>query len=157
LSHNFVRQIYEDRTGNLWLFTGAGGLDRLNRKTPAGAAGKFTHYRHDPNNPNSLSHNTITAFHESLTEPGVLWIGTPAGLNRFDTKTEGFTHYRHQTDNANSLSYDGILSIYEAPAEPGILWIGTGTIGGLMKGGGLNRFDTKSGAFTHYRHVTSDS
>ncbi|MGH7451859.1 MAG: ligand-binding sensor domain-containing protein, partial [bacterium] len=161
LSNDLVTGIYEDRTGNLWVATGAGGADRLDRKTPTGAAGKFAHYRHDPNNPNSLSHNTITAFHESLTEPGVLWIGTPAGLNRFDTKTPtgvagNFTQYRHEPDNANSLSHDGISSIYESPVEPGILWIGTGAIDGTMKGGGLNRFDTKSGAFTHYRHNPSD-
>lgn len=147
LSHNFVVQIYEDRTGNLWVFTGAGGLDRLDRTT-----GKFAHYRHDPNNPNSLSHNRITAFHESLTEPGVLWLGTPAGLNRFDTKAGGFTHYRHEPDHTNSLSFDGVLSIYETATAPGILWIGTGPTDGALRGGGLNRFDTKSSVFTHYRH-----
>lgn len=147
LSDNFVAQIYEDRAGNLWVLTGAGGLDRLDRKT-----GKFAHYRHDPNNPNSLSHNQITAFHESAIEPGVLWIGTPASLNRFDTKAGRFTRYRHEPDDANSLSFDGVLSIYEAPTEPGILWIGTGPTDGELKGGGLNRFDTKSGRFTHYRH-----
>jgi serine phosphatase RsbU (regulator of sigma subunit)/ligand-binding sensor domain-containing protein len=147
LGDNGVGRIYEDRAGNLWVLTGAGGLDQLDRKS-----GKFTHYRHDPNNPNSLSHNRITAFHESATEPGVLWIGTPAGLNCFDTKAGRFTRYRHEPDNANSLSYDGILSIYEAATEPGILWIGTGPVDGELKGGGLNRFDTKSGSFTHYRH-----
>jgi serine phosphatase RsbU (regulator of sigma subunit)/ligand-binding sensor domain-containing protein len=147
LSHDFVAQIYEDRAGNLWALTGAGGLDRLDRKT-----GKFTHYRHDPNNANSLSHNRITAFHESATAPGVLWIGTPAGLNRFDTRAERFTRYRREPGNANSLSFDEILSIYEAPSEPGILWIGTGPTGNVMKGGGLNRYDTKNNTFTHYRH-----
>ncbi len=147
LSNNFVGQIYEDRVGNLWVFTGAGGLDRLDRKT-----GKFTHFRHNPQQHNSLSHDRITAFHESLTEPGVLWIGTPTGLDRFDTKTERFTRFRHEPGNAKSLSYDEILSIYEAPSEPAILWIGTGQAGNVMKGGGLNRFDTKSGTFTHYRH-----
>lgn len=151
LGNDFVSGIYEDRTGNLWVSTGAGGADRLDCKT-----GKFTRYRHDPDNPNSLSHNTITAFRESLMEPGVLWIGTPAGLNRFDAKTGRFTRYRHEPGNANSLSYDGILSICEAPGEPGILWIGTGTNDGVMKGGGLNRFDTKSGAFAHYRHNPGD-
>ena len=151
LSNNFVGQIYEDRAGNLWVLSGAGGLDRLDRKTST-----FAHYRHDPSNPNSLSHNAIIALHESLTEPGVLWIGTSAGLDRFDAKTERFIRYRHERDNANSLSHNGILSIYEAANEPGILWIGTGTINGALKGGGLNRFDTKSGTFTHYRHDPSD-
>ncbi|MCI0699058.1 SpoIIE family protein phosphatase [candidate division KSB1 bacterium] len=147
LSHDFVAQIFEDRARNLWVLTGTGGLDRLDRKT-----GKFTHYRHDPNNANSLSHNRITAFHESATEPGVLWIGTPAGLNRFDAKTGRFTRFRHEPDDTNSLSFDGVLSIYEAATEPGILWIGTGPTDGEPKGGGLNRLDMKSGAFTHYRH-----
>jgi ligand-binding sensor domain-containing protein/serine phosphatase RsbU (regulator of sigma subunit) len=147
LSNNFVRQIYEDRAENLWVLTAAGGLDRLDRKT-----GKFAHYRHEPNNPTSLSHNAIIALHESLAEPGVLWIGTSAGLDRFDAKTGRFTRYRHERDNASSLSHEGILSIHEAANEPGILWIGTGTINRALKGGGLNRFDTKSGTFTHHRH-----
>jgi serine phosphatase RsbU (regulator of sigma subunit)/ligand-binding sensor domain-containing protein len=151
LSHNFVANLYEDRTGNLWVFTGAGGLDRLDRETV-----KFKHYRHNPNDHNSLSHNTITAFHESLEEPGVLWLGTPDGLNRFETKADRFTRYQHDPDKANSLSYDGILSIYEGPTEPGIFWIGTGTVGRSMQGGGLNRFDTSSGTFRHYRHDPND-
>jgi serine phosphatase RsbU (regulator of sigma subunit)/ligand-binding sensor domain-containing protein len=151
LSDSFVRRIYEDRAGNLWVFAGAGGLDRLDRQT-----GKFVHYRHDRNNSNSLSHDAITAFHESALEPGVLWIGTPAGLNRFDGRTGAFVRYLHAPDDANSLSHDGVLSIYEAPAEPGILWIGTGSVGAELRGGGLNRFDTKSGRFTCYRHRPND-
>ncbi len=150
LSNDFVGRIYEDRTGNLWVFT-AGGLDRLDRKT-----GKFTHYRHDSGNPYSLSHDKITAFHESVLDPGVLWIGTLAGLNRLEAKTGRCFQYRHEKDNANSLSHDGISSLYESPAQPGILWIGTGTLEASLQGGGLNRLDTKSGRFTCYRHNPGD-
>src|SRR5262245_11775143 len=152
ISNNFIERIYEDRAANLWVFTNGGGHDRLDRST-----GKFAHYRHEPGAPNALSHNMITAFHESSQSPGVLWIGTPAGLNRFEASTGTFLHYRHEPDNANSLSHDGVLSIYEAPNEPGVLWIGTGTIDAAVQGGGLNRFDTRSGRFTCYRHAAGDA
>jgi serine phosphatase RsbU (regulator of sigma subunit)/ligand-binding sensor domain-containing protein len=148
LSNNFIQRIYEDKTGQLWVLTGddyGAWLDRFDRKT-----GTFTHYRHHPMSPKSLSHSTVTAFFEDRS--GTLWIGTPAGLNKFDRKAESFIHYRHDPNNANSLSYDFILSIFESSKEPGVLWIGTGDPQTLTKGGGLNRFDTVTGKFAHFKH-----
>jgi ligand-binding sensor domain-containing protein len=44
-----VTAILRDNNGNLWIGT-HGGLDRFDEKTNS-----FIHYRHDPDNPNSLS------------------------------------------------------------------------------------------------------
>ena len=79
ISNNQLRVIYEDRQGALWVGTGspypndgggpdAGGLNKLNKET-----GKFTRYLHDPNNPNSLYNNKVSAIFEDNT--GTLWIG----------------------------------------------------------------------------------
>ena len=52
-----------------------------------GASG-FIHYRHDPRNEATLSHNTILSLHEDRR--GNLWIGTNAGLNVLETPRDAF-------------------------------------------------------------------
>ena len=60
-------------------------------------------YKHDPNNPNSLSGDgPVQAIYED--QAGRLWIGTRDGLNRFDPTTETFTRYVHDPDDPGSLS-----------------------------------------------------
>jgi ligand-binding sensor domain-containing protein len=54
---------------------------------------KFTVYKHNLEDPNSLSHNAVVALYEDRS--GMLWISTVGGgLNRFDRETEQFTHYQ---------------------------------------------------------------
>ena len=63
-------------SGNLWIGT-FNGLDKLDERT-----GKFTHYRNDPNDPNSLPSNWVWPIYEDSR--GNLWIGTvKGGLCRF--------------------------------------------------------------------------
>jgi signal transduction histidine kinase len=47
-AHDDLRQVVEDRSGNLWIATAA-GLDRFDRTT-----GRFVHYMHDPQDRGSL-------------------------------------------------------------------------------------------------------
>ena len=104
--------------------------------------GTFTNYRHDPDNPNSLSNDRIMSIYEDSDQVGeVLWIGTFGGLNRFDRAKGIFTHYKHDPDDPNSLSHNNINVIYED--RLGVLWIGT-------RVGGLNKFDREKSIFTHY-------
>jgi ligand-binding sensor domain-containing protein len=87
-------------------------------------------YRHDPENPDSLSDSDIQDIHEDSA--GVLWVGTfNGGLNRLDRATGRFTHYFHDPDDPESLSHNTVRSIYED--QSGGFWIGTD--------GGLNRLD----------------
>jgi len=80
LSGNKVYSIYEDQSAVLWIGT-LGGLNKLvpsdNERSPS----TFIHYKHDPNNPNSLSANNVKSIYEDRS--GVLWIGTLEGLNKF--------------------------------------------------------------------------
>ncbi|EDN70257.1 two-component system sensor histidine kinase/response regulator [Beggiatoa sp. PS] len=99
------------------------------------------HYQHDPQNPNSLSNDTIWAIYEDNFN--ILWIATDAGLNQFDRDQKKFIHYQHDPHNAYSLSNDYAVSIYEDKA--GALWFGT-------DGGGLNKFDRKRDKFAHFFH-----
>jgi signal transduction histidine kinase/ligand-binding sensor domain-containing protein/DNA-binding response OmpR family regulator/photosystem II stability/assembly factor-like uncharacterized protein len=138
LSNNFVTAIYESNFGGkeiLWIGTKGGGLNKLDRRT-----GQYTHYKHDPENPNSLSNNIVMAITESCCpEREKLWIGTYDGLNEFDPITEQFTSYTHDSDNTHSISSNIISAICEN--KSGILWIGT-------QSGGLNKFNPKTKQFT---------
>jgi ligand-binding sensor domain-containing protein len=79
--------IHEDHSGTLWIGTFSGGLNKFQRESE-----KFIHYKHDSNNPNSLSYDRIVSIYEYPS--GTLWIGTfGGGLDKFDIATETFTHY----------------------------------------------------------------
>jgi PAS domain S-box-containing protein len=83
-----------------------------------------------------------------------LWVGTGAlgvpgaGLNQLDRDTGKFTRYMHDPLDRNTIAGDNIAAIVEAP--DGALWIGTG--GFSVPGAGLDRFDPRSGVFTHFQH-----
>ncbi len=107
LSYPNVYHIFQDSRGFMW-FSTKYGLNRYD-----GMA--FTLYTHEPDNPNSLSHNTVTMMVKD--KQGFLWIGTyGGGLNSLDlsvsTDAPEAQHYFHQEDNANSLSHSRIRSIY---------------------------------------------
>jgi hypothetical protein len=75
LSNDSVWGIAQDSQGFMWF----GTLDGLNRYD----GNDFKLYRHDPDDPHSLSDNTIRGLIADHT--GTLWIGTWAkGLNQFE-------------------------------------------------------------------------
>lgn len=137
LASNTVQAILEGQGGVLWLGTTGGGVDRFDPATET-----FTHFKHDQNDPNSLSGNNIPPYGLVQDRQGALWVGTiDSGLNRLDPATGTFKHYRHDPKDANSLSSDSILSVYQDSG--GIMWIGTSDAG-------LNRLDPVSGQITRY-------
>ncbi len=69
---------------------------------------------------------------------GLIWIGTQAGLNRFDGKT--FISYDKNPLDPNSISSSWVYAIAED--KEGNLWLGTQN--------GLNKFNPSTGQFTHY-------
>ena len=147
ISSNFIRSIYEDRSGELWIGTLGGGLNRFNRPAERGNSGTFSQYRHDPHNPHSLSHDSISAIYEDHL--GTFWIGTQGGgLNRFDRTAQQFFSYTRDSAQPQSLSHNKVRAVYED--RSGELWIGT-------EGGGLNRFDRETGQFSHYQAGSDDS
>ncbi|OQY55797.1 MAG: hypothetical protein B6245_19290 [Desulfobacteraceae bacterium 4572_88] len=129
LSQSTIHCILQDRKGFMWFGTWYG----LNRYDGY----KFVVYQNLPENPRSLSHNSVLSLCED--QSGMLWVGTfGGGLNRLDRKTEQFTRYRHASDDPRSLSGDEILAIHED--RSGTIWIGTSR--------GLNRFDPEADAET---------
>ena len=138
LSSTWVVSMVEDRSGHLWFGTVGGGVNRLDPRT-----GRFTVFRYDPNNPHSLSHNTVQAIF--VDHKGTVWVGTEDGLNEFDEATQNFRVYKAGTGR-NESRVDQI-----AEDSQGMLWIAT-------QATGLVRFDPKRQEFTSYRHTSvSDS
>ncbi len=76
---------------------------------------------------------------------GFLWLGTQAGLNRYDGYR--FEVFRNDPGNPASLPHDWIMDLAVDPS--GDLWIGT-------EGGGLARWHRDSDAFSVYRHDPED-
>ncbi len=149
LSHDAVSSIAEDQSGFLWIATEGGGLNRFDSRLNQMDSGDFVRYRHDPNNPNSLSDDNVWSIY--LDSAGILWVGTEkGGLNRFDPHADevsAFTHYRHDPLEATSINHNQITAITEDAA--GDLWLGT-------LGGGLDKFDREAENFLTYRHNPDD-
>ena len=139
LSSNVVnyRALYMDASGALWVGMRSTGVDRL-----AGEAERFTTYRHNSQNAKSLSNNVITAL--AIDSAGALWIGTEAGLDRFDGRT--FTHYISNPNDPRRLSPGPERSV--AQDSHGAVWTGT-------YGGGLDRLDGEN--VKHFRHDPKNS
>ena len=152
LGNDFVSYLFEDRMGTLWVGTWGAGLHAFDRAT-----GRFTRYRHNPKDASSLSDDRILDIYEDAAAR--LWVGTYDGLNQFipgpstalsTGSAEGanpgggrFLRYRHDLAEEDGLSHPGVYAIHERAREPGVLWLAT-------PGGGLNRLDTRTGAFTHF-------
>lgn len=143
LAHNTVHAIHPGRDGVLWLGTTGGGVDRFDPATET-----FTHHRHDPSSPTSLSSNSISRKGLLEDPQGVLWVGTnDSGLNRIDLLTGAVTYFRHDPQNANSLSSNNLESVYQDSER--MLWIGTADAG-------LNRLDPATGTITRYTSRPED-
>ncbi len=60
-------------------------------------------YRHDPDDPHSLSNDAVICIYED--KAGTLWLGTwGGGLNAFERESEQFTHYQHDPADPHTLS-----------------------------------------------------
>ncbi|CAN5157147.1 hypothetical protein BH24PSE2_BH24PSE2_17340 [soil metagenome] len=127
LSNDWVMAV-EPSPAGLWVGT-EGGLDLLD---PV-AGVRLASYRNDPADPSSLSHNSIQTL--ELTEAGQLWVGTTAGLNRFDGES-GFT----RITTADGLASNYIYSVIEDRQHD--LWISSNR--------GLSRYDPDTGAIDNY-------
>ncbi len=140
LPFNDVNCFAEDHKGNLWIGTNGGGLIYYDRKNE-----RYTTYRHQAGNPNSLSNDIIVGL--TIDHENKLWIGTYfGGLNCFDGNR--FEVFRNNPTDPRSISDDRVWEIFE-DSQFG-LWIGT-------LGGGLNYFDRNKKEFIHYRSGDANS
>lgn len=128
LSQTVIECMLQDSAGFLWFGT-QDGLNRYDGR-------KFTVYRNDPENQNSLCYNHLRCICEDKNMD--LWIGTDKGLSRYDRERDLFINYKHSVSEKDSIPNDQIRSIYEDSG--GTLWIGTYT-------GGLAEFNEEENSF----------
>ncbi len=138
LSQINITCILQDKRGFMWF----GTRDGLNRYDGY----KFTVYRNDPNNPNTLSNNFIQDLVED--KDSNIWIATQnGGLNKLDQRHEVFTRYMQNDRDPQSISSNNVNKL--VLDERNNLWIGT-------QRGGLNKLDLKTNKFVHYLHDERD-
>ena len=134
LERDGINYIYEDQEGNLWIGTDGSGVKRFDTVTE-----KITQYIYKPDDPNSLSDNSIYSIFQDHT--GTIWIGAAEGLNRFDPKRDQFERFQSDPNNPQSISHNSVRFIIEDSTHN--IWIGT-------EGGGLNLFDIQNKTFTSF-------
>ena len=125
-----IFSIQEDQDGYLWLGSFGGGLTRLDRQKM-----EPLHFNNDPDNPESLSDNRVTALLVDADDN--LWVGTFAGgLNKLKPGSNRFTHLKHEPQREDSLSARGVTTLLQDAKDQ--IWVGT-------YGGGLNKLvDTET-------------
>ncbi|MGC6430286.1 MAG: hybrid sensor histidine kinase/response regulator transcription factor [Jejuia sp.] len=138
VSNNIIRNILEDKKGNIWVAT-ANGLSMLTNEEKVKENPKFKIFKHVAADNKSISHNYILELYES--KAGDLWIGTfGGGLNKFipaSQKSEAkFLSYQEKDGLSNNV-VKGILE-----DDYGNLWISTNK--------GISKFNPENETFKNY-------
>lgn len=132
LNFPVVGKIAEDLTGNLWICTEGGGLNKLDANT-----GKFSHYVHRKGDPQSIGSNNLKSiyFHPETEK---LYVGTHfGGLYILDTRTGKGHTLRHVSGDPSSLPHDIVNQIQ--PYKEGLL---------ILTQGGLAYMDPETEKFS---------
>jgi ligand-binding sensor domain-containing protein len=133
LSQGNVWDIYQDRFGFIWI----GTEDGLNVYDGY----KFTIYRNNPADTNSISANNVDCFAED--HEGNIWVGTQNGLNFYNRTLNRFERFMNDPGNDQSLGNNDIADLFVDSKHN--LWVAT------VKGVSVLNLDTKK-----WRHLVSD-
>jgi signal transduction histidine kinase/ligand-binding sensor domain-containing protein/CheY-like chemotaxis protein len=110
----YIYEIVHDRHEPVIWLGGwyGGGLNKFEKATET-----FTHYSHNPDDPQSLSTDSVAAIYQDTS--GIVWVGTKGGgLNKFEKATGTFTRYAKETGISSDVN--AILEDRE-----GKLWLST--------------------------------
>lgn len=147
ISDNHIRAIKEDQQGNLWIGTYSGGLNMFDKKTE-----KFFRHQYEILDLHSLSGNQVQTIH--IDSDSTIWVGVfGGGLNKVivDDKRDliniKFKVFMNDPEDSTSISDNRVYTIFEDHDK--VLWIGS-------YGGGLNRFNKKTGEFFAYKNDPDD-
>lgn len=143
-----VLDIIEDKYGIIWIAT-TGGLTKFDGT-------RFTVYRHDPADTNSVSDNTVTSLAED--REGNLWIGTFYGLNKLERRSGRFVRYDAVR---TGLTDNHVLAVHVD--REGFLWVHTkdGTLLKFNEKTGQREYTSHRSAFVegeyYYHHIFEDA
>jgi len=124
---NSVYAALEARSGEIWLGAYFAGLLRYDSEGRL-----LRQYRRDPQDPHSLGSDYIMAIHADPLWPDDLWIGSEAGLSRYDAKRDRFVRYAFSKSDSLPGEGNHVKAIFVDEAKE--IWFGT-------KGGGLFHVD----------------
>ena len=116
----------------LWIGTFSRGLDVMDLKT-----GKFKNYQFNQDDPNSLNDNCVFSLYKS--EDDQLYIGTTAGLNRFNPSTDNFTRIKEVQGFVYDMTDD----------HQGNFWV-------AGYGEGVFKYNKQSKTWKNYRNIKDD-
>jgi signal transduction histidine kinase/ligand-binding sensor domain-containing protein/DNA-binding response OmpR family regulator len=134
---DIIWHIFEDSRHQLWIGTMGGGVKLFNPKT-----GVVRQYKHEKNNPNSLSIDVVYAINED--HEGNIWVGTEnGGICVYDTAAKKFQVYQHDDADITTITNNSIYSIYND--ANGNMWVGTFA-------GGISILNKDINKFAHYKH-----
>ena len=136
IPQNNVENLFEDREGSIWAGLGRKGM--IHFATKPLPFNRIPHLASSDGTPEPF----VGAIYED--PQGILWVGTPAALNRIDRKAGQYTPYRRTEGPPGGTD---VISIGED--RSGTLWVGT-------YGHGLLRFDRRTGHFETYLHNPTD-
>lgn len=135
LCANYVRDICEDRQGDIWVGTFRG----LNKYTPIDD--NFISY---PNTSRNELASSTSIWSLLCDNQGNIWIGTYfGGIDYFNPAQSIYRHYNASGHEGYGLSVP-VVGVMTEDLNHNI-WIST-------EGGGLNKLDPKTGKFSWYRH-----
>jgi len=133
LGDNSIYKIFADSHNDLWLLTFGEGLNFYSDRNK-----KFHNVSEKYGTDQSVHNNLVNAFYE---EDKYLWIGTEAGLDRFDKKTGKFKLYQYNPKNERSLASNAVYALKKD--SKGNLWVGTWA-------GGLHLYNYQTDDFTRF-------
>lgn len=137
IGSDFVSCLLEDSKGNIWVGGLQGGVSLL-KKGKNGNQDRFVTYYHEPDNPKSLSHNSVFTMHED--KDGNYWLGTfGGGLNKMTLDENGTPSFEHFTEK-DGLANNAVYGILED--ENGNLWMSTDN--------GISCFNPKDKSFKNF-------
>ncbi|NVO20857.1 MAG: response regulator [Bacteroidetes bacterium] len=134
LSNDLILDIERLPDGRVMIATDGGGINIYDPSD-----GSITQLVSDPNNPNSLSNNSI--YEIFIDRYKGLWVGNYlGGINYYSEYDWKFVPIKHQIDDKESLSDNHVRSFFQD--KEGKIWIGTLS--------GLNSYDPGTGKFKYF-------
>lgn len=116
ISDEIIKDLDEDRFGNLWICTSGGGLSQLNLSQSDEAS--FTSYKFDAANSNSIKSDILTTIALNR-EKDMIWIGTENGISKYYILRDSFVQnvFTSINDRILSLETDRLDRVWFATAD----------------------------------------
>ena len=149
-----VYHIMEDKDGNLWFSTKGNGLVKAEPDMNSPQGLRFTRYKNDPKNPNSISNNDVYCTYQD--SKGRIWVGVLGGGLNLISEENGTIVFKHKYNGLKQYPLYGLYMEVRTMAEDndGRIWVGT--MDGLMSFDG-NFADPEDIQFETYRQVSERS